>query len=100
MAPSILQLEVTRLGTLIRLVGAELGVRNALVRARFELQQFILCVTEAEKERVSDACIAHLHAALLSLSPLNFEAQAEAAEMLNYIVNRLTYVNKRIPLIY
>ncbi len=98
MAPSILQLEVTRLGTLIDAAGGATDFRNAPVKARFEVKQFIACVHQTEKETVEEACVPHLQAALLTVSLVNTNEATTAT--LNYVIDRLKYVNDRIALIY
>jgi hypothetical protein len=100
MAPSILRLEITRLGELIDAAPPDaLDVRNALVKARFEVQRFVACLENAEKESV-DACASHLQTALLALS---FDEQAldpASRQTCAYILDRLTYVLNRIALVY
>ncbi len=100
MAPSILQLEMTRLGTLIDAAGGATDFRNALVKARFEVKQFIACVQQAEQETVEEACAPHLQAALLNVSLVNTNRDEETTATLNYVMDRLKYVHDRIPLIY
>ena len=100
MAPSILQLEVTRLGTLIDASGGATDFRNALVKARFEVKQFIACVQQAEKETVEEVCAPHLQAALLNVSLVNTNRDEETTATLHYVIDRLKYVNDRIALIY
>ncbi len=100
MAPSILQLEVTRLGTLIDASAGTTDFRNALVKARFEVKQFIACVQQAEQETVEEACAPHLQAALLNVSLVNTNRDEETTATLNYLLDRLKYVHDRIPLIY
>ena len=100
MAPSILQLEVTRLGTLIDASGEATDFRNVLVKARFEVKQFIACVQQAEKEVVEEACAPHLQAALLNVTLVNTNRDEKTTATLNYVIDRLKYVNDRIALIY
>ena len=100
MVPSILGLEVTRLGTLIDAAGGATDYRNALVKARFEVKRFIACVQEAEKETVEDGCALHLQAALLNVSLVNANLDEKTTATLAYIIDRLKYVNDRIALIY
>jgi len=99
MAPSILQLEVTRLGTLIDASGDTTDFRNALVKARFEVKQFIACLQQADKENV-EACAPHLQTALLNVSLVHTHRDEATAARLDYVINRLKYVNDRIGLIY
>ncbi len=100
MAPSILQLEVTRLGTLIDASGEATNFRNALVKARFEVKGFIACVQQAEKETVEETCGPHLQAALLNVTLVNTNRDEKTTATLNYVIDRLKYVNDRIALIY
>lgn len=100
MVPSILGLEVTRLGTLIDAAGGATDYRNALVKARFEVKRFIACVQDAEKDMVEDACALHLQTALLNISLVNANRDPKTAATLVYIIDRLNYVNDRIALIY
>ncbi len=99
MAPSILHLEVTRLGTLIDASGEATDFRNALVRARFELKQFIACVEQADKENV-EACAPPLQAALLNVSLVHAHRDVALAAWLHFVIDRFKYVNDRIALIY
>ena len=100
MAPSILQLEVTRLGTVIDASAETTDFRNALVKARFEVKQFIACVQQAEQETIEEVCAPHLQAALLNVSLVNTNRDEETTATLHYVMDRLKYVNDRIPLIY
>ena len=99
MTPSILQLEVTRLGTLIDAAGAT-DYRNALVKARYEIKRFIACVRDAEKETVAEGCAPHLQTALLNVSLVNVNLDEKTTATLDYVMDRLKYVNDRIALIY
>lgn len=98
MVPSILQLEVTRLGTLIEAAGEDTDFRNALAKARFEVKQFIACVQKADKATVEEVCAPHVQTALLNVSLLDRDEDTMAT--LHYIIDRLQYVNDRIALIY
>jgi hypothetical protein len=100
MAPTILQLEITRLGTLIDASRDDTDFRNALVRARYELKRFVDCVQEAGKATVEQACASHLQAALLAVSLAPAPSDETTARTLAYVTDRLTYVNDRLPLIY
>ncbi len=96
MAPSILTLEVTRLAGLIRETGA-LDIRNPLAKARVELKRFIACVQHVNKEEMEQTCSPHLLSAIIgvSLAGENMEQPT-----LNYVLDRLRYVQERIPYIY
>ena len=80
--------------------GGATDSRNALVKARFEVKQFIVCVQRADKETVEEVCAPHLQAALLNVSLVNANLDEETTARLNYVIDRLKYVNDRIGLIY
>ncbi len=100
MAPSILRLEVTRLGTLIDAAPEATDFRNLLVKARYELKRFIACVQEADRETLADACAPHLEAALLNVSLAHTNLDEETATTLRYVADRLQHVNERLALVY
>ena len=94
MVPSILGLEVVRLSRCIDQADMQTDSRNELVQVRYNLRQFIACVEQASKDAVS-ACIPHLEAALLQMLP-----SAGRQPELDYVIDRLTYIQDRIPYIY
>ena len=100
MAPSILQLEVTRIGALIGTFPESNEFHNGLVRARFALKRFIACLGHAEKDTVEESCAQHIRTAIMnmSLQPDNLDIQTR--ETCSYILNRLHYALHRIRLIY
>lgn len=100
MAPTILQLEVRRIGGLLDAPGIDAEFRNALVRVRFELGQFIACVQKSEKDTVGTRCAKHLRAAIVTFPALREGIDDAAQETCRYILDRLMYVNDRVPLIY
>jgi hypothetical protein len=100
MAPSILQLEITRMDGLLPALGANTNSYNDVVRARFCLRQFVSCLESAARESLEPACAAHLHNAILSLSLLPGDLDAQAVKTWRYILDRLNDVNRRLPLVY
>jgi hypothetical protein len=100
MAPSILQLEITRLGTLIDAAPDTTDFRNTLVKARYELKRFVACLRKAQKETVVATCSDPLQTALLTVSLANTKRDAERTATLAYVIDRLKYVHDRIGLIY
>ena len=100
MAPSIVQLEITRLGTLMDEVPRDLDFHNALVRARFSLHKFVACLAEVEQAAFEASCAGYLRTALMSLPVAHPGLEADVHKTLNYIVDRLTAVHQRISLIY
>jgi hypothetical protein len=100
MAPTILQLEITRLETLMPVVQGNIDHYNALIRARFELKQCVARLEAADRASVEAACTPHLGRALLALSFAQDELDAAAAHTLRYIADRIQYIYHRIALIY
>ena len=100
MAPTILQLEVTRLGNVMQSQIDDTDFHNRLVRARFSLQQFIKGIRKAEGETLDDSCLEHLRSAIMSVSVQPPHLDAKTAETCGYVLDRLNYVYNRIDLIY
>ncbi len=100
MAPSILRLEVTRLGKVIQNFPRDTEFHNSLVRSRFALEQFIACLPQAEKDTIEETCSAHLRAAIVHASFLPQDLDEETKRTCRYILDRLNYVYNRIGLIY
>ncbi|MDE2730149.1 MAG: hypothetical protein OXM02_04215 [Bacteroidota bacterium] len=94
MVPSILGLEVMRLSRCIDRSDPQADLRNELVQARFSLRKFIACVEQASQDGV-EACSPLLESALLQVLP-----SAGHQPELDYVIDRLTYVQDRIPYIY
>lgn len=99
MAPTILRLEIDRLGALID-AADDADFRNALVKARFELKQFVACVASAERDTVEATCAPPLQAALLAVTLVHPTDAAPTTATLAYIIDRLRYVHDRLALIY
>ena len=93
LVPSILGLEISRLTRCIEDYEVPLEQRNELVKARFDLRQFIDCVTSVEMASVNH-CASHLNSALLHVLPYGNQSD------LSYVIDRLTYVHDRIPFVY
>lgn len=100
MVPTILQLEVTRIGQLIELSRGNVDFHNALVGSRYALRQFIASVPDACQETIAETCAPHLRAAILNFPPPPDNLDARAKETCRYVLDRLKYVNNRIDLIY
>jgi hypothetical protein len=100
MAPSILQLEITRLGTLLAAPAGHGEIRNSLVRARFEIQEFVSRLEQTTREMVEAACLPHLQVAIVSLSVLPDDIDEQTRATCGYVLDRLQYVHHRIRLLY
>ena len=96
MTPAILGLEITRLAGILAEPDRSIEERNALVRARFELRQFVDCIAQARCQEVA-ACARHLDSALLATALVRKERDSSE---LSYVLDRLTYVQDRMDFIY
>ncbi len=100
MAPSILQLEITRISRLLQSYRFDANFHNSLVKVRFELKSFIECLEKATQIQVESNCAIHLQNALICMPTANDTIDQTTHETLNYILDRIKYVNDRIKLIY
>lgn len=100
MAPPIIQLEITRISRLLDKQQLDAERHNLLVQVRFELEQFNEKLASAGKEQVAETCAPHLQKALASLSLFQPDADGEWQKTVDYIRDRINYINERIPLIY
>jgi hypothetical protein len=100
MAPSILTLEVTRIGDLLEHASIGREDYNALVRVRHAMKTFVECVQCAQKDSVQATCEPLLMQALLSMPAPGPAFDIDTNRTIDYIVDRLKYILQRIPLIY
>lgn len=100
MAPPIAQLEISRLGKVIDASGDDLELRNSLVQARFALLQFVHGVSQAEAAPVPPDCIAQLETARLALNHARPQAPAAAMPTLDYVLDRVRFLQQRCRMVY
>ena len=96
MTPTILSLEVTRLEKILSQDTWSLGDRNELVRARHALQQFIDCVSKANKQN-SEHCTSFIEASCLHAAVV---AGAVSLPALDYVVDRLQTTRAKMSYIH
>jgi hypothetical protein len=100
MAPPIMQLEITRIGDLINRVGSDLEMRNALVKVRHELVQFIAAIEHCTDGRISETMKERLNSAIVNLPLDQVTPKGDIHESLRYILDRLRSIQTRIDYIY
>ena len=100
MAPSILQLEVTRLGRMMRDYDLELEVHNAFVKGRYELKKFVQILPELADKDIAQESIEPLGNAIMAVSFEHESIKGDVAEIQAYILDRLNDVYNRIKLVY
>ena len=98
MAPSIIKLEINRIGKLINTLAPKSDIHNDLIKVRYELNQFIECLDQTISLPLSDSCTGHLCKAILNLS--TEDASERISKTIHYILDRLNYVYGRINMIY
>ena len=100
MAPSIMRLEISRLGDLIRRAGTNLEMRNALVKVRYELLEFLVEFEKCSDGNLSVSVTERLNAAIVNLPLDQADPDGEFHASLRYILDRLRSIQKRIDFIY
>lgn len=100
MAPSITQLEVSRIGKLLKNLEPGSETHSVLVKARYELRCFGKCILAAALRKDAAGCLEHLRLAIINLSFHDKDLDEPAIEIRNYILDRIRYVHDRIGLIY
>ena len=97
MAPSIIKLEISRIDSLLKEVQSETEIYNSLIKARYELNQFVACLERTKSPPLPASCRNHLSNAILNLS---FGDKGNLSSTNAYILDRLNYVHTRIGMIY
>ena len=100
MTPAIVQLEISRISRLLRAGELQLEDHNALVRVRFALKQFLVCLDTAQKEMLQEQCGPYVDQALINMPAPAPRFGVETAKTLEYIVDRIKDIHQRIPLVY
>lgn len=100
MAPSIIQLEITRLGQLTVIPNDDTDIHNALVKARFELTKLGKYIASSDKNTQTDVFLPYLSNAILNITAIIGNTDSETRQILDYVLDRLHYVSNRIRLIY
>jgi hypothetical protein len=100
MAPSIVQLEISRISKLIRASHFEIDFHNALVKARFELKKFVACVDATMKSPLDEACVTQLQAAILILVAAKTNRPSNEKRTIDSILDRLHDVYNRCKMLY
>jgi len=93
MVPSILGLEVASLSRHLAGVHLSISDHNIVVKARYDVTQFIDCVAGTVCDDVQQ-CAEHLSSALLNAMMLPDHPDFA------YVIDRLQYVRDRMPYIY
>lgn len=98
MAPSIVGLEMARLGRMLQAEPVGGARYNALVRARYELRRFVAALDGVAPEALQATCAVHLQAALMAVSL--GAGEAGGGSELHYVFDRLRAVHDRMNLLY
>ncbi len=100
MAPSIIQLEISRIGDIVNAPATDIDLCNVLVKVRFELRKFQECLQQANRPPLKDPCVAHLRTAIICLSIQDQIQDKKTATTVKYVFDRLNSVLKRTDLIF
>lgn len=100
MAPPIMRLEVTRLGQLIGRAGSNHEMRNALVKVRYELLEFVVAIEQCKDGCLSGWARDRLDAAIVNVPLDQADPDGDVYASLTYVLDRLNSIQKRIDFIY
>lgn len=97
MAPPIIKLEINRTSKLLKGLDSGSDIYNALIKARYNLTQFVQCLEQAKTPPLPNSCTDHLSKAILNLS---LGDSGDTSKTIHYILDRLNYAYNRIGMIY
>ena len=92
MAPTVVQLEITRLTKILG--GLEIGSDNynSIVAARFQLRQFLNDLTVAADHSDSHLSVDRLNIAIMCISAVSSSVDTDTCDLLIYVADRLGYI--------
>jgi hypothetical protein len=99
MAPSIIQLEITRLEKIIRSLEASDYSHNLLVKARFDLIQFKEQIQNSSA-KINDEKLEKLFSALFCISEASRDSDIMIKEKTTYILDRLNDLVNKSRMLY
>lgn len=100
MAPSIVGLEIKRLGDVCARAEPGSDVYNTVVTARFELRRFLERLSEADDRKLKTDCARHLESALVCLALSKKDAEADDLGVVEYTTDRMKHILERMKLLY
>ncbi len=100
MAPSIVGLEIKRLGDVCARTEPGSIFYNTIVTARFELRRFLEILSESDEEKLRDECVRHLESALVCLALCQKDAEADVLGVVEYASDRMKHILERMKLLY
>lgn len=100
MAPSILQLEISRLGKLLDTPLDDPDLHNALVKGRYQLKCCAEKIEGIEKATVESILSPFLTEAAFQISAALNSSESSIDKTLHYILDRIAYIHNRIRMIY
>ncbi len=100
MAPSILQLEISRLSKLLDTPLNDPDIHNALVKGRYQLKCCAEKIEGVEKATVESVLSPFLTEAAFQISAALNSGESSMDATLHYVLDRIAYIHNRIQMIY
>ncbi len=100
MAPSIVGLEIKRLDDVCARAEPGSDFYNTVVKARFELRQFLETLSDTDDRRLKAECASHLESALFCLALARKDAEADDLGVVEYTTDRMKHILERMKLLY
>jgi hypothetical protein len=100
MAPSIIQLEISRLGKIIGSLEATNSVHNLLVKARYDLTEFQKDVETLNENKVNNRHLSKLYSALFCIASASKNSGKTIEDKINYVSDRLNDLLNKCKMIY
>jgi len=100
MAPSIIQLEISRLSKIIDSFEASSSTHNLLVKTRYDLNEFQKVVETFKEDKIDDHHLAKLYSALFSIATAAENSDKTIKIKMDYIIDRLNDLLNKCKMIY
>lgn len=100
MAPSIVQLEITRISGIISSLETTDSIHNHLVKARFDLKIFLENLEKQTKRKLSESDISPLQSAIICISNIQIKQNEKIHFKMTYILNRLNDLLDKCKMVY
>jgi hypothetical protein len=100
MAPSIIQLEISRLGKIINSLSTPDDMHNLLVKARFDLIGFRETISHSQNRKITESELSKLFSALVFISSASERCTDKLKGKMEYISNRLNDLIAKCQMLY
>ena len=100
MAPSIIQLEITRLGKIIYSLETTNSAYNLLIKARYDLSQFQNDIDTINEQKIEESTLVRLYSALFCIASAAEKSDKSIKSKADYVINRLNDLLNKCKMLY